>query len=74
MQLVAELSACRDETITIHQALLQFGVDLRRWSPALGLEPRAELRERLGINGIGLGAFEQRFGEIVRHPEGTRRD
>jgi hypothetical protein len=49
----------------MNQALLELGIDLRWWGPALGLEPRAEFGERLGINRIGLGAFEQRLGEII---------
>jgi hypothetical protein len=41
----------------MHQALRKLGVDLRRWRPGLGLEPRAEFGQRLRINGIGFGAF-----------------
>jgi hypothetical protein len=29
------------------------------------LQQQSELRQRLGINGIGLGAFEQRLGKVV---------
>ena len=38
---------------------------LRWWRPAFGLEPRAELGQRLGRGSIGLGAFEQGVGERV---------
>jgi len=65
VQLVAELGPRTDQPITMDQALLKFGVDLGRWGSGGGLEPRAKLCERLGINRISLGAFEQCFGEIV---------
>src|SRR5437764_5085194 len=63
--LLAELGAGMDERVTMHQALLELSVHLGRWGPAVWLESCAEFGQGLGINRVSLGAFEQRFGEIV---------
>ena len=58
VELITELRPRGDQPITVDQALVKLGVDRGWWGPALGLEPRAKLSERLGINRISLGAFE----------------
>src|SRR5690349_3705621 len=65
MQLVAKLRSRREQSITMHQALRQLGIDLWWWCPRPRMESRTEFGQRLGEGSIGLGAFEQRFGEIV---------
>jgi hypothetical protein len=64
--LIAHLLLEIEQGIPLCQTLLQLIIDLRWGCPRRRAEHHRQLRQRLGINSIGFGPFQQGFGEVMR--------
>jgi len=66
VQPVTLLGERADQVLPLEQALPQLLVDRRGWCPRLRLQGGCQLGQRLGVDGVGLGALEERLGELMR--------
>jgi hypothetical protein len=66
VELVAHLILPREKRITMGKPLRDLVVERWRRRPRRRLQDRCQLRERLGVNGVGLRAREERLGDVVR--------